>query len=476
MTIGATTIDELATLFEDTAREVGAVGAQFSVQVGDERADFAYGVANAELEAPMTVDAVTQLGSTTKLFSAAIVMSVVDEGKLELDTPVTEYIPDLTLGAERAPDTITLRRLLSMSAGLDFGPQSGPSGENAIGRYIAEYLKDVPLSYEPGEGFGYSNASVCIAAHAAERVTGLSWDTLLKTRIFEPAGLKQAANAAGDLAYVRVAVGHATAQDGQPLQVFRPWIDFEGQNPSGSGQTIAASAHDLVEFGRMFLDGGTAANGNRVLSEHAVKAMTTPTTTVLMPAPQWGMGAKWGLGPTVADWGGAEAWGHAGSARGGSSLVLWFPEKAAVMAFTVNSPLVIEPFTIRMTGEVAESVLGVRAPAPLAPPADSLSVDHPERFVGAYARAGDRIEIVESDNGLRYREFNDEMVERMREMGQEVDEGPLVDEDLVSFGGDKFIVGFPGFAHGIQVFFFGEDPDGRATNVNLGFRTSRRIG
>src|SRR5262249_3230184 len=161
--------------------------------------------------------------------------------------------------------------------------------------------------------------------HAAERVTGLPWNTLLHQRVFEPAGLKQAANAPGDLAYVRVAVGHSVAQGDEPVQVFRPGIDHESQNPSGSSMTVATSEDDLVASGRMVLNGGLAPNGTRVLSEAIVQAMTTPTTTVLMPAPQWGMGEKWGLGPTFADWGGTDAWGHAGSARGGSSLVLWFP-------------------------------------------------------------------------------------------------------------------------------------------------------
>jgi CubicO group peptidase (beta-lactamase class C family) len=475
MKIGSTTLDELESLFVDAARSCGTVGAQLAILVGDARADLTYGTANAELDIPMTVDAVTQLGSTSKLFNAAIVMSVVDEGKLDLDSPISDYLPELELGGEPAPATITLRRLLSMSAGLDFGPHGGFNGENALGRYIATFLKDVPLSYPPGEGFGYSNASVCIAAHAAEQATGMPWDTLLKARVFHPASLTQAANAAGDLAYVRVAVGHSVIHDGEPVQVFRPWIDFESQNPSGSGMTVAMSAHDLLNFGAVFLNGGTAATGNRVLSEAAVKAMMTPTTRVLMPAPQWGMGAEWGLGPTVTDWGGTEAWGHAGSTRGGSSLVLWFPDKHAVLAYTVNSPQVTEPFTASVTGDIADAVLGVRAPTPTPAPPEPLGVDHPERFAGTYTRAGVRIEITQDGDGLRYREFNDDLLELYRERGHDVDTGPLVDSNLVSLGGDQFLVAFPGFPNGIQVFFYGDDAQGRARNLNSGYRTSRRV-
>lgn len=156
--------------------------------------------------------------------------------------------------------------------------------------------------------------------------------------------------------------------------------------------------------------------------------------------------------------------------------MLWFPDKDAVLAFTVNSPTVIEPFTIRITGDVAEAVLGARSPAYRPAPAEPLSVEHPQRFAGTYTRAGVRVEIAQKGNALRYREFNDDLIQRYRELGQDVDDGPIVDEDLASLGGDEFLVPFPGFANGIQVFFFGDDPEGRATNLNSGFRTARRTG
>jgi hypothetical protein len=341
-------------------------------------------------------------------------------------------------------------------------------------------LSAVPLAYTPGQGFGYSNASVCIAAHAAERVTGLSWDTLLKNRVFKPAALTQAANKPADLPFVRVAVGHTATNSGQPVQVLRPWDDQDAQNPSGSGQTIAMSAHDLASFGNLFISGGKAENGERVLSEEAVKSMMTPTTFLPMPALQWGMGDQWGLGPTRSDWGNAIGWGHGGSARGGSSLLLWFPDKRAVLAFTVNSPTAIEAFTVRFTNDFTGAVLGVRAPPRAVASAKVLQIKKPQRLVGTYVRAGDRVEITEQNGRLRYREFNDALTERLKQMSEKLPPGrsvddPLVDDNLVPLGDDRFLVSFPGFAHGIQVFFFGKDPQGRATNLNSGLRTSRRV-
>jgi hypothetical protein len=105
-------------------------------------------------------------------------------------------------------------------------------------------------------------------------------------------------------------------------------------------------------------------------------------------------------------------------------------------------------------------------------------VDHPERLVGNYVRYGDRIEITEQAGRLRYKEFNEALTARYKEMHEKVNAGQsaaLVDEDLVPLGGDRFLVKFPGFADGIAVFFFGEDAQSRATNINSGLRTSRRV-
>lgn len=471
--IGLTTVTNLQAIVNDVARSTGTVGAQVSVMVGDRRADFIYGIANAELNTPMTVDTVVQIGSLTKVFNAAIVMSLVDEGKLAIDTPVTRYIPDLKLGGKPAEDNVTLRRLLSMSAGLDFGPTEGFVGENAIGRWIAT-LSDIPLSYPTGQGFGYSNASVCTAAYAAEKVTGLPWDTLLKKRILEPAGLTQVASAPADLAYVRVAVGHTSVQEGQPTKVFRPWFTNESQNPSGSGLPIAISAHDLVSFGQLFINGGKAANGTRVLSEAAVNAMMTPTTRLPMGVPHWGTGDRWGLGPTLSTWGDTEVWGHGGSALGGSSLLIWIPKKQAVLAFTVNSPMAFERFAARLMTDLTQPLLGIHAPAPPVAPAKPVRVDHPERLVGTYMRSGDRIEISQQAGRLRFKEFNEALTERYQLMKEKIPAGPLLDVELIALGGDKFLLTFPGFENGIPVFFFGKDAKGRATNITSGLRTSRR--
>ena len=87
--------------------------------VGAQRADFVFGSANVGLNQPMTADTVIQIGSTTKVFNAALVMTLVEQHRLDLDVPIVQYMPRFRVADAKARETITLRQLLSMSSGLD---------------------------------------------------------------------------------------------------------------------------------------------------------------------------------------------------------------------------------------------------------------------------------------------------------------------------------------------------------------------
>ncbi len=203
-TIGTASVSELQAIVDESAEKYGLGGAQVSIILGDQRADFVYGTANAELDIPMTADTIIQIGSSTKIFNAAIAMTLVDEGKIDLDTPIGEYIPEFQISDMQSAELMSYRHLLSMSSGLDNGPYTRHGGgEDALQKYI-ESLEDLPQAFKPGEGFGYSNAGTSIAGYASQLVAGESWDVLLKKRIFEPAGLKNAATLAQDLPYQRV--------------------------------------------------------------------------------------------------------------------------------------------------------------------------------------------------------------------------------------------------------------------------------
>src|SRR3569833_1430574 len=109
----------LRQLLGDVAAQLGIVGAQMALYDGQRLREFAVGYRDREQGLPVTADTLFQIGSTAKLFNAASIMALVDLGVLKLDTPVCEYIEDFRLSDIEAQTTVTLRHLLSMSAGLD---------------------------------------------------------------------------------------------------------------------------------------------------------------------------------------------------------------------------------------------------------------------------------------------------------------------------------------------------------------------
>jgi len=451
-------------MVDEAAAASGVAGAQVCVILDEQRAQFVYGSANAELYIPMTGDTVVQVGSVTKVFNAAMIMTLVEDGRLDLDAPVVEYVPDLKLADKQAQETITLRQLLSMSAGLDNGHATPLKGDGALARYVA-LLRDIPQVFAPGRGFGYSSAGSCIAGYAAERATGTPWDLLMQKRVFEPAGLVHAVTLAEELPYHRVSVGHAPAQRGRSPKVVRPWHVSQGGGPGGA--TFATTAHDLARFGQLFINGGKAANGDQVLSQTAVRMMTNPTIDA-PAAYKWGARQQWGLGPYVAHWGDAIVWGHAGGNQSGGAQLIWFPQKRAVLAFVINTIGAFDEFTARMFGDFSQAVLGVSAPT-LAPPEPQLRIGDPRRFVGAFARNGMRYEISQDAGRLRYKEIS------LRRGGLGDALGEVVQGELVSLGGDRFLVKTPGPSGPISIAFFGDDGQGRAANLVVPMFATRRV-
>lgn len=438
----------LQLLFSEAVEISSAVGVQVSLIKGDEQLDFVHGMANADLGIPLIQETVIQIGSTTKIFNAAIAMTLAEEGKLDLDVPVKTYLPEFQVADEVATSTITMRRLFSMSSGLDNGPYTAHGGgEDALARYV-ESLSDLPQAYEPGKGFGYSNAGTSIAGYTSERIAGKSWDDLLMDRIFKPAGLNNAATLERDLMFQRVSAGHAVNPETGEVMVIKPWHITRAQGPAGS--TLAMSAHDLARFGKIFLNEGIADNGTRILSAESVTAMTTATT----PVPS-GMAEAWGLGPYQFDWNGTELWGHAGGNMSGTSDLRWIPEMEGVIAVVCNTPAALGRFLKILHTQIAQEAFGISIPL-LEKPANPAVISNPDRFTGTYKGVGGSFIV----------EVNDEQSLKMTMISEIAPESSVI---LLPIGADRFYLDAGEAADLLtmagDVAFFGEDDKGRATSI-----------
>ncbi|MFI6602410.1 serine hydrolase [Nonomuraea sp. NPDC050536] len=353
-------------MIEEIAASLGVVGAQVAVAGGESVRSYATGLANAELGTPVTGDTLFQIGSTTKVYTAALVMLLAEKGLVDLDAPV--------LGA------VTPRQLLSMTSGLDNGPYVDVP---TVADYV-ELLSDIPPIHQPGAGFGYTNASTVVSGLLVERLTGQSWDEALRDLLLVPAGLTHTASVADELLYHRVAVGHAGGE------LVRPFFFSRGLGPAGS--TLCASATDLVAFARLFLRAGGG-----VLSPDTVEQMQTPQVDV----PTRCFADHWCLGPYLKIWDGVRVYGHSGTTPSGSSTLLWLPEHDLAVATVVNVADRGYPFADAVIREVMRSELGIAKP-PLPTP-DPATPFAPERYVGTYATHDSRYEVTCADGRLHVR-------------------------------------------------------------------------
>jgi CubicO group peptidase (beta-lactamase class C family)/acetyl esterase/lipase len=257
---------------------------------------------------PMPKDALFRIASMTKPITAAGVLILADEGKLAVDDPVEKHLPEFRgqmLVAERGPGRlvlkkparpITLRDLLTHTSGLPAYPPGLGDLYRKRDRTLAEATLAVsqrPLDFEPGSRWAYCNSGIDTLGRVIEVVSGQSYETFLARKIFEPLGMKDTTFRPSRDQLRRLA-GLYGVKDGKLVPAPDALIGppAESRHPIPAGGLYSTGA-DLVRFYRMMLGGGTL-DGQRILSEASVKAMTSVQTGDLKcgftPEMGWGLG------------------------------------------------------------------------------------------------------------------------------------------------------------------------------------------
>ncbi|MFD9457784.1 serine hydrolase domain-containing protein [Streptomyces sp. NPDC059985] len=290
----------------------------------------AVGDAEAGGGTPMARDSLFRIASLTKPVTAAAVLVLVEEGRLELDAPVRRWLPELAspvvVRTPRSPvddvvpavRPITVEDLLSFRAGYGFPsdfslPAVGPLfGELKQGppqpRHVPPpdewmaALARIPLLYQPGEAWLYHTCSDVLGVLIA-RVSGRSLPEFLAERIFVPLGMEDTGFAVpGDRLHRFTGYYRGRPDGGPPEQVDAPHGQWSRPVafPSGGGGLVS-TADDWCAFGRMLLAGGRAADGRPLLTPGSVRQMMTDRLT---PAQRAGgelflEGQGWGFGGSV---------------------------------------------------------------------------------------------------------------------------------------------------------------------------------
>ena len=262
--------DELTTTITDLLDEYRVPGAAVAViRDGEVLYSEAFGVTDIEAETPVTTETLFPIGSVSKSFTALAVAQLVDAGSVDLDVPISEYVPELTLSDPEALDQITLRMLLSHTAGLT--PGALPVFERYEDRegVIAD-LANVPIQTEPGASYAYSNRGYILAGYILEQVTGQTWEDYVRENILQPLGM-ESANFDSDLLTVeRYALPHYF----DVLRGVVPVSFFESIELSGPAGSINTNIGELTNY-LLFQMGEGTYDGERLVSQEMLNTLQT---------------------------------------------------------------------------------------------------------------------------------------------------------------------------------------------------------
>lgn len=300
----------------------------------------AVGYADVSAKKPMKKDTLFWIASMTKPFTAVAFMMLADEGKVSLDDPVGNYIPqmaDLWVVAGKTNNTMTLRRpvrpitlrhLLSHTSGLPFLTPilSADLTSQPLDQQVLSFTMN-PLEFQPGEGYRYSNQGIDTVGRVIEIASGMPYEAFLQKRLFEPLGMRDTTFFPTSRQVRRLAKPYGTGKDKAALvetalPFMKPPFDRPGRYPEPGGGLFSTGA-DLARFCRMLLNRGVF-EGRRLLSEQAFTELTQVQTG--QPAHKYGLGFS--VNPD-----GDGAFGHGGAAATNMTV---YPQRGLALIWLVQ--------------------------------------------------------------------------------------------------------------------------------------------
>jgi CubicO group peptidase (beta-lactamase class C family) len=376
------------------AQKHGVVGATLAIQQGSETVEAATGVLNLRTGQPVSTDSLFQQGSITKVWTATLVMQLVDEGLVDLDAPVVTYLPDFRVADERLTRTVTVRQLLTHTSGIDgdLFLDTG-RGDDAVAKYV-EAMATLTETVPQGKVMSYCNSGFTLLGHLVATLRGDTWENVLRDRLLLPLGLTSAGTLPEEALLYSAATGHIELPGSDGPVVTPQWGIFRSAGPAG---LLHTTARDMLAFARLHLAGGVTADGTRLLSEESTAAMLVPHVDV---PDRWLLGTHWGLGWILSTWGDQQVFGHDGATLGQGAFLRVFPQADLAINLATNGGHGPRDLFDALFTEIAEALAGPGVVPPARPePGEGLSFDA-SLYVGRYEREGIQLEIAEQDGEL----------------------------------------------------------------------------
>jgi CubicO group peptidase (beta-lactamase class C family) len=310
-----------------------------------------WGLRDREAGLPVTRDTLFAIGSTTKAFTATTVGALVDEGLLEWDRPLRDYVPEVRLDDPFVSDRLTITDLLSHRSGL---PRHDLTWVGQPGRSRAEIvraLRFLPLNKDLRQQFQYCNLGYVVAGHVVEALSGVPWEDFTRRRLLEPLGMRRTNLSVDEML---ADDDHATAyarRDGVVVPV--PQRPLPAIAPAGA---INSSAADMARWLLAQLGGGQL-DGATVMSPATVKRQRSPHMVIPGSGEVPGLSAyAYGLGWVNGRYREHEIAMHDGGIDGFTTHCMLLPDDGIGVVVLTNTSAALMHLTVAC--RVLDELLG----------------------------------------------------------------------------------------------------------------------
>src|SRR5688572_15333237 len=315
---------ELDKLVPEELKEKNTPGAVIAIVSGNRVVyQKAFGLANIETGAAMQPEMLFRLGSTTKMFTAAALVALAEQNKIQLNEPIASRVK----GLNEKVGAVTPHQLLSNSAGVrDFAAPVVSNDDAALGNMVRSWKDDIFFAGQ-SEIYSYSSAGFWLSGFVIEELQGKPYGDAMTELLFKPIGMERTTLRPLMAMTYPLATAHAPVE-GQP-KIVRPFFNNVAMWPAGS---IFSNAHDLSRWVIALLNEGRL-DGKQVLSPTLIGKMFGHHIPV--PGEK---DAYYAYGLTVFKYKDVEIVGHGGFSRGYGSMIQMVPaRKFAVIVLTNKS-------------------------------------------------------------------------------------------------------------------------------------------
>ncbi len=327
-----------------------------------------YGFADVDKRIAVNERHLFQIGSITKSFVALVLLQMHDEGKLDLQTPVLDYLQELPIEAYFGP--ITIHHLLTHTSGLP----------DNLGVFLGDRDARLVQGFKPGEHFHYCNTGFAILGLLAEKLDGCTWRECVQARILTPLEMTETVGVISTASRGRAAVGYQPFWDDQayPRQGrLSPAPNLVMDDTAGC---IASTPGDMARYARMLLNHGQGPH-KRIVSEQSFALMSTP----YIKASEFSDTASYGYGIAVDTLDGHKILRHTGGMVAfASSIHVDLDGDVAAFA-SINAmqgyrPTAVTEYAVRLLRAEREAKTPPAAPAI----ANPLEVDNAADYAGTF--------------------------------------------------------------------------------------------